>query len=238
MLQGQRIGAIVLMGGTGSRFGGDVPKQFVLLGDRRVYLHTLEAFKKIAFFDEILLVCHPGWIDTVADEVLGAKVVAGGKTRQESSYLGLQGFSSIPDIVCIHDAVRPFVSEKIIQENIAQAILHGAVDTCIPSADTLVYAPGGVKIVGIPKREEYLRGQTPQTFRFDLIWDAHQTAIKDGIVNSSDDCSLVLRRGHSVYVVTGSESNLKITTEYDLWTAQAKIFKPYQTLMEDPLFLQ
>ena len=125
-----------------------------------------------------------------------------------------------PDIVAIHDAVRPFVSEDLLKENVARAILHGAADTCIPSADTLVFAPGGERIEAIPKREEYLRGQTPQTFRFDWICEAHKEAIREGISNASDDCRLVLRRGLPIYVVRGSEGNIKITTEFDLMLAE------------------
>ena len=220
MYQGHRIGALILMGGDGCRFGGDVPKQFLMLGEKRIYLHTLDVFARSAIFDEILLVCHRDWISAVEDEAPGVRIIPGGATRQESSYLGLQGFSENPDIVAIHDAVRPFVSEDLLKENVARAILHGAADTCIPSADTLVFAPGGERIEAIPKREEYLRGQTPQTFRFDWICEAHKEAIREGISNASDDCRLVLRRGLPIYVVRGSEGNIKITTEFDLMLAE------------------
>ena len=215
MLQGYRVGAIILMGGSGSRFGGETPKQFLLLGDKRVYLHTLEAFEQTLLFDEILLVCHPSWVQMVAQEAPRATVIGGGQTRQESSFLGLQSFAIQPDIVCIHDAVRPFISLPILQENITQALLHGAVDTCIPSADTLVHAPQGRWISSIPKRAEYWRGQTPQTFHYSLLWNAHQVARASGMLHASDDCQLVLAQGHPVHIVLGSEENLKITTAFD-----------------------
>lgn len=220
MFEGQRIGALLLMGGEGSRFGGETPKQFLFLGGKRVYLHTLEALEKGAFFDEILLVCHPAWMGTVQQEVPHWAVLPGGATRQESAYIGLQGFESFPDIVLIHDAVRPFVSAPILQTNIEQAILHGAVDTCIPSTDTLVHSPSGKTILEIPPRQEYWRGQTPQTFRFSLIWEAHQSARKEGFT-STDDCSLVLKQGHLVQIVLGSEENFKITSSSDLCLAEA-----------------
>lgn len=214
MFDGKRIGAILLMGGEGRRFGSDVPKQFHLLGGKMVFRHALETFMSIGFFDEIVLVCHAEWLE----QLPGA--VAGGKTRQESSYIGLKAFIQKPDVVVIHDAVRPFVTERILRDNVEGAIRWGAVDTCILSADTLVHAPGGEVIVGIPKRADYLRGQTPQSFQMDLILGAHEKAMADGVENASDDCQLVLRFGKSVHVVKGEERNMKITSEFDLELAE------------------
>jgi 2-C-methyl-D-erythritol 4-phosphate cytidylyltransferase len=204
------------MAGIGSRFGGDIPKQFLFLRGKRVYLHTVDVFDKMGLFDEIVLVCHPDWQDLVAQEVPFATLVKGAATRQGSVHLGLKSFSKKPDIVLVHDAVRPFVSERVILNNISSALLYGAVDTCIASADTLVFAPRQDRIESIPKRESYLRGQTPQTFLFDLLIEAHESACLDGIAGVSDDCQLVLRRGHPVYVVPGEERNFKITTDLDL----------------------
>ena len=210
-----RVGAVLLMAGIGSRFGGEIPKQFLPLKGKRVYLHTLDTFVQTGVFDEIVLVCHPAWQDTVSQEAAIATVVQGAGTRQESAYLGLLGFVNRPDIVVMHDAVRPLVSQEILVNNISSALLHGAVDTCIASADTLVYAPQGDVIEAIPKRDHYLRGQTPQTFRFDLLLEVHVAARHDGVEAVSDDCQLVLRKGHPVHVVPGSERNFKITTDLD-----------------------
>jgi 2-C-methyl-D-erythritol 4-phosphate cytidylyltransferase len=112
------------------------------------------------------------------------------------------------------------VTETILRENVKRAIEAGAVDTCIPSTDTLVYAPGGERIAGIPKREEYLRGQTPQTFNYEWIVEAHERARQEGVCNATDDCGLVLRLGRPIYVVKGDEKNMKITTELDLLIAE------------------
>lgn len=223
MYRGHRIGAIILMAGVGSRFGGEVPKQFVLLKEKRVYLHTLDVFLKTGLFDEIVLVCHPDWQDVVAQEVAEITIVKGAQTRQGSVYAGLSGFSKKPDIIAVHDAVRPLVSEEIIRDNVSAAILYGAVDTCTPSADTLVFAPSGKTIESIPKRENFLRGQTPQTFCLDLLSEAHETARLEGILNASDDCQLVLRRGHPIHVVLGNDRNFKITTDLDLKLASVLI---------------
>lgn len=209
-----QIGAILLLGGEGARFGSAIPKQFHWLEGKRIYEHALKTLANSCLFDEILLVCHKDWIDLPYEGV-----VSGGKTRQESSYLGLKAFKKRPDIVLIHDGVRPFVTETILRNNVQGAIEWGAVDTCIPSADTIVHAPDGEFIDSIPKRKEFLRGQTPQTFRMDWILEAHQKALEDGIENATDDCQLILRLGRKVYVVPGDEQNIKITSEIDLFIA-------------------
>jgi len=218
MFQQNTIGALLLMGGEGRRFGSTIPKQFHLLSGKKIYRHALETFLTTGLFDEIILVAPLDWIAGAAHD--GVKTVAGGKTRQQSSYLGLKAFQTKPDIVLIHDAVRPFITERILRENVAGAIQWGAINTCIPSSDTLVHAPEGRAIASIPKREEYLRGQTPQTFRMDWILEAHEKAIADGIENASDDCRLVLRQGRAVHVVLGEEQNLKITSAFDLFLAE------------------
>jgi 2-C-methyl-D-erythritol 4-phosphate cytidylyltransferase len=215
MYQGCRIGAILLMAGQGSRLGGEIPKQFLVLGKKRVYLHTLDVFYQTKIFDEIVLVCHPDWLNIVAPP--SCTIVEGGKTRQESSYRGLKGFTQKPDIVVVHDAVRPFVSKEILLNNVSQAMKHGAVDTCIPSSDTLVYAPQGAMIERIPKREQYYRGQTPQTFHYDLLLEAHQATHTE---NASDDCLLVIERGRAVHIVLGDDRNFKLTTSFDIKLAE------------------
>lgn len=211
-----RVGAILLMGGEGRRFGGGIPKQFQLLGEKKVFTYALETLLSSGLFQEIVLVCHPDWM--VSHEA--ARTVPGGATRQQSSYAGLRAFAQKPDIVLIHDAVRPFVTQKILQANVRLAKEQGAVDTCIPSADTLVHAPDEKRLTAIPRREEYQRGQTPQTFRYDWIIEAHERALAEGIENVSDDCQLVLRTGRPVYIVQGAEQNIKITTEFDLSIAE------------------
>jgi len=220
MYQGYRIGAILLMGGSGIRFGGQIPKQFCFLGGKPLYRHALETFFESGVFDEIVLVCHPDWVKTIKDSP-ALRLTSGGSTRQESSRAGLKAFLQPPDLVLIHDAVRPFVTEKIIIANLDAAIAWGAADTCISTADTLVYAPKKDRIDSIPKREEFLRGQTPQTFRYNLIVEAHRRAKEVGLSNISDDCRLLLEMGTRVAVVPGSEENLKVTSEFDLRVAEA-----------------
>lgn len=217
--------AILLLAGTGLRFGSEIPKQFLRLAGKKVYLHTLETFLKTGLFQEIVLVCPAPWIPSVKEDLApysnsSIVIIEGGTTRQESSLRGLQACGEKTNTVVIHDGVRPFVSAEIIKENVAKAIEYGAVDTCIPSADTLVHTTDRKVIDTIPNRSEYLRGQTPQSFKYSLILQAHLNASNQGIFDNSDDCSLVLNSGHPVHIVSGSEENIKITSELDLSLAE------------------
>ena len=189
-------------------------------------------------FDEIVLSSPPDWIEFIRKHLpstsIPIQIIAGGSTRQESSYLGLQAFQ--PKVVVIHDAVRPFVSRKILADNVKAALQMGAVDTCIPSADTLVFAPEGDQIHSIPNRSHYLRGQTPQSFLHSLILDAHQKTIR---TNASDDCQLILDLKHPIAIAAGDEFNMKITSELDLALAEQifrlrcqEIRKPIRTSLE------
>lgn len=210
------------MGGMGSRFGSSIPKQFHRLAGKKVYLYALETFLSSQLFKEIILVCAENWIHEVQSELAEypfVRIVAGGASRQESSFKGLLACDPQTEIVVIHDAVRPFVSQEILKQNICCAEEFGAVDTCITSTDTLVHAPTK-RIESIPNRGEYFRGQTPQSFAYPLILQAHRLAWQEGIQNSTDDCSLVLRQKHPVHVVMGSEENIKITSELDLFLAE------------------
>ncbi len=208
------IKAIILMGGEGNRFGSTIPKQFVRLSGKEIYRHTLDVFLNSSLFDEIILVVHPDFLETVQSDVT---IVSGGRTRQESVYQGLLACGSETEYVVIHDAVRPFISQEILKKNIKAAMAHKAVDTCIPSADTIVHSQDGDQIENIPNRSHYLRGQTPQSFAYDLILKAHETTESK---NASDDCQLVLDLSHPVKIVEGSSDNIKITHELDLFLAE------------------
>ncbi|MBI5345738.1 MAG: bifunctional cytidylyltransferase/SDR family oxidoreductase [Chlamydiae bacterium] len=215
-----KISALLLMGGEGARFESSLPKQFHNISGKKVYLHTLDLFLSIDEIDEIILVCHKDWLKDVNQDIFSyPKVIAieGGNSRQSSSFEGLKKVSG--DFVIIHDAVRPFVTKEIVLNNIKLAIVHKAVDTCIPSADTLVNTQSSNVIHSIPNRSNFLRGQTPQTFQYDLIFNAHKKALEKNIQNCSDDCSLVLDEA-KVHVVMGDEHNIKITSQLDLFIAE------------------
>lgn len=215
------IKGILLMAGKGLRFGKEFPKQFQPLGSKKVYQWTLEKFLDSKLFEEIILVCAPDWISQVQQEIqmyANIRLVEGGNTRQESSYQGLLACGAKTTHVVIHDAVRPFVSNRILKENIAGAKKFGAIDTCIPSADTIVHTPDQKIIGAIPPRKEFMRGQTPQSFAYPLILEAHRKTTR---TNASDDCSLVCELGKPVHIVLGEEENLKITSPLDLLLAES-----------------
>lgn len=217
--------AIILLGGSSKRFSEDSLKQCQLLSGKKVYLHTLELFLKIPVFDEIILVVNKKCqmiVNQDIEQIKGhsIKVVLGGSTRQESSFKGLIACGKKTDYVVIHDAVRPLVDDKIIYNNIEKVLSCSAIDTCIPTADTLVMVKDHEQIIDIPDRRLFQRGQTPQSFQYSLIMQAHHTAAAQGIVDSTDDCQLVLKMGVPVHYVVGDESNIKITTELDLVIAE------------------
>lgn len=218
----KKIIAILLMAGEGTRFKDSVPKQFHKLSGKKIYQHTLDIFLKIPRIDKIILVCHKKNLQEVKEEALHPKimVIEGGLTRQESSYRGLLACGKDTNLVIIHDAVRPFVSERIILENIRLAEKGGAVDTCIETFDTIIKTEDQLSLTSIPKRSSLMRGQTPQTFRYETILKAHEMAQEEKVANSPDDCSLVLNMGQKVFIVKGEENNLKITTKLDLFIAE------------------
>ena len=220
-----QIHAIVLAGGDGNRFGGELPKQFVRLAGDPILLRTLRALGTTAV-DRVVVVSHPSWIDDSREVVAAAalavpvSVVAGGATRNESTRNGLLALEAEDDdVVLVHDAVRPLVPPEVIGRSI-EPILSGradATDTVIPSADTLVIVEGD-EVVEIPDRARYRRGQTPQAFRKSVLARAYEAAARAGDLSATDDCSLVLRHvpGARIVAVAGDEVNVKITTRIDL----------------------
>lgn len=219
------VSALLLASGSGLRFQDDLPKQFHYLSGKKIYLHTLEAFINIPSIEEIILVCPSCFLKQVEEEISSythkkIKIISGGRTRQESSYLGLLACNPLCTHIVIHDAVRPFVSKEIIEENISLCISYGACDTCIPSFDTIVHSKDKENIHDIPLRSEYYRGQTPQSFSYPLLKESHEKALEKGILDATDDCRLVLLNNHPIKLAKGSEENIKITTYLDLCYAE------------------
>jgi 2-C-methyl-D-erythritol 4-phosphate cytidylyltransferase len=220
-----QIHAIVLAGGDGNRYGGEMTKQFVRLAGDPILLRTLRRFGA-ARLDRVVVVSHPRWLDETrrlvgeADLGVEVRVVAGGATRNESTRNGIAALEAADeDIVLVHDAVRPLLPLEVIQRSV-EPIVSGraeATDTVIPSADTLVIVDGE-DVLEIPDRSRYRRGQTPQTFRVGVLKEAYAAAERAGDLAATDDCSLVLRYVPSARMlgVAGDEINLKITTRIDM----------------------
>lgn len=220
-----RIHAILLAGGDGNRFGAEMPKQFVRLAGEQILLRSVRGVAA-AGIDRLVIVSHPDWLAETEAVIAGAgltvptSVVAGGLTRNESTRNGLLSLQADnDDVVVVHDAVRPLVPLDVILRAI-EPVASGAADstdTVIPSYDTLVIVDGD-RVVEIPDRSRYRRGQTPQVFRKSVLTQAYETAAVVGDLAATDDCSLVLRHvpGARVVAVAGDEVNLKITTRIDL----------------------
>lgn len=211
----------MLLGGKGERFGGNVPKQFQHLGSLAVYEHALQTFAQSGFFDEIILVTERKIeISSALVGDIPCRNVLGGATRQQSSYQGINACPPDTDYVVIHDGVRPFVSESLLEQHVECVMRYHAVNTCIPSPNAINLVDGGISCKIFP-RETVMLGQTPQSFAYDLILEAHE---KTPTTNACDDCSLVLERGHKVHIVIGEQKNLKITSQLDLEFAKTLLY--------------
>lgn len=223
--------AIILAGGQGTRMGVvNQPKQFIDVYGKPIVVHTLEMFDAHLDIDSIAVVCLNDWHDELRRWIRKYDInkvrwiVSAGSTRQQSSFNGLKAVQneiSNEDIVVIHDSARPLVTSKIISNNIKAAIEYRAVDTVVPTSDTIVRSYDNVTISEIPVRKELFIGQTPQSFVYGDILTAHQNAEAIGINDSTDDCRLIMSQGGKVSLIEGDKLNFKITTMEDLLLLKA-----------------
>jgi 2-C-methyl-D-erythritol 4-phosphate cytidylyltransferase len=228
--------AIVLAGGRGTRMKLDTPKQYLKLAGRAVIEHTLDSLDHSGLFTGIVLVADGENIDSVRDEMSRKNlttpmtIVAGGSTRNESAYNGLAAVTDPDANVLIHDAVRPFIDTATLTRVIGALDTELAVDTAIPTADTIIRVTEDMYIDEIPKRDVLYRGQTPQGFKLSAIKAAYEKAIESGATNYTDDCSVFLafHPGAKVKVVLGDSTNMKLTDQTDLAIAD-KIFQLRKT---------
>lgn len=222
--------AIILAAGKGERFDEELPKQFAKLAGRSVIEHTISVFEKHKLIDEIYIVVNKDYFLTTKNIIQRAlfkkvtKILRGAETRQGSSRIGVLACDNKVEKILIHDSVRPFVDGNIITNIIEYLNKFSAVDVGIAPVDTIVEI-SDYKIKKIPKRNSLLRGQTPQGFRGPVIKKAHEMALNDGYVDFTDDCSLILNYNlGEIYVLKGSEYNIKITHPIDIHLAD-KIFQ-------------
>jgi len=216
---------MIVAGGMGRRFGGDTPKQYCLLAGVPLIVRTLRAFDGCGAIDCIVLVVPAGDISRVATTLLPdaglvkpVQLVAGGTSRQESVFNGLEHVPENVSLVAIHDAVRPLVTGACIASCIEGARYHGACIAALPVWDTLKRVEPGGSISETISRDRLWMAQTPQVFQLGLIREAHAAARRAGWTGT-DDAELVERIGAPVYVVPGSRINFKITTPDDLHAA-------------------
>ncbi|AVK63042.1 2-C-methyl-D-erythritol 4-phosphate cytidylyltransferase [Lactobacillus sp. CBA3606] len=228
------IYAQILAGGKGTRMGNvPMPKQFLSLADKPILIHTIEKFVLESRFDAILVVCPADWLSHTQDLVSKyvhderVHVVTGGSERNETlmkgiSYIRENYGSHDDDVVVTHDAVRPFITQRIINDNIEAVLKNPAVDTVVPAIDTIVQGTEN-QIEDIPVRSTMYQGQTPQSFNIKTLVDSYEALSAAQKETLSDSCKICLLAGQPVTMVRGENFNFKITTPYDLRVATALV---------------
>lgn len=219
--------ALIIAGGSGNRMGQDIPKQFMHVDNCPIIIHTLRAFQIHPDIDAIGVVCLNGWetvLQSYANQFSINKlkyIFRGGENGQESIFNGISGLREAgildEDLVLIHDAVRPLVSQDIISSNIAICKAYGYAITGIKCKEAILESGDGFTATTTIPRDKLIRTQTPQTFRLGNILRMHAEAEKKGITNSVASCTLVAELGAAeMHIVPGEEKNIKITTTEDL----------------------
>ncbi len=226
---------VLLAGGVGSRMGNEKPKQYLNIADRPIIIHTIEKFYINDKFEKILVLCPDQWIShtkNLIKKYIGETdrivVVAGGETRNETimnAIRYIEGEYEVDDdtIILTHDSVRPFVTHRIIEENIEYAGKYGACDTAVPSTDTIVQSEDGRIISTVPDRSRMYQGQTPQTFRLKKLKALYESLSAEEKEILTDAAKIFVMKGEDVYLVEGEVSNIKITYPYDLRVAETLI---------------
>ncbi len=231
------FGAIVA-GGVGSRMNEDIPKQFLKLGEKVILLYSIETFMSIDEFDMLYIGVHSEWFEytenlikehfpTNSDKI---KIVCGGKDRNDTIFNIINSIEnehgeSDDNIIITHDAVRVFVSKKIIEENIKTVKKYGACGTSIPVIDTIIVSDNSVVMNDIPSRDRLYQAQTPQSFNINLLKKHYYSLSEDEKAVLTDACKILLVRGEEVRMVEGDFLNFKITTKKDYMIAQSIVDK-------------
>lgn len=213
--------ALLIAGGIGQRMNMNTPKQFILVNGKPVIIYTLEAFQNNDNIDEIAVVCLKDWVDDLKSwaQKYGitklTTIVEGGATGMESLRRGMYALSEKyddEDIIVIHDAVRPLISEKIIDDNIEGVKKYGNAITVLPSNSALLYSENKLSSNRVVDRDLIANTQTPQSLRLGKFREIHLEALDKGIEDTVATCTLLVELGNTVYFVDGDEMNFKITT--------------------------
>ena len=228
--------AVICAGGIGSRMGNaEKPKQYLNVGGKPIILHTIEKFVVNEEFEKIIVLVPESWIsytkDIINKHLRGVEkieVMAGGSDRNSTimnaiNYIEEKFGLDDDTIIVTHDAVRPFVTHRIIMDNIKAAVKVGACDTVIPATDTIVESIDGEKISSIPDRSKVYQGQTPQSFRAKRLKELYLSLTAEEKAILTDAAKIYLLKGEAVHLVSGEVFNIKITYPYDLTVAETLI---------------
>lgn len=230
------IYAEILAGGKGTRMGNTaMPKQFLMLGDKPIFIHTVEQFLLNTKVEKILICTPKKWMaytnDTLKKYIVNREkivVVAGGASRNDTIMNGIKYIEdnyglNDDDVILTHDAVRPFLTQRIIDDNIEGALKYGATDTVVEAFDTIVHSKDGKIITDIPVRSEMYQGQTPQSFNIKLLKSFFESLTEEEKDILTDACKALVMKGTDVHLVRGEGYNMKITTQYDLKVANGLV---------------
>ncbi len=230
----KNVYGVVLAGGKGTRMGNvEKPKQFMEVGGKPIIIHTIEKFVVCQEFDKVLVLSPKQWINHTQDLIRkfipncdNVVVLEGGATRNETimnsiKYIDEQGCLDDETIIVTHDSVRPFVTHRILEENVKFAKEYGACDTVIPATDTIVESKDNQFITNIPDRSKMYQGQTPQTFRAKMLRELYNSLTDEEKTVLTDACKILVLKGEKIHLVDGEVFNIKITYPYDLRVAES-----------------
>ncbi|MCM1179157.1 MAG: 2-C-methyl-D-erythritol 4-phosphate cytidylyltransferase [Clostridium sp.] len=233
-MEASNVYGVILAGGKGTRMGNvEKPKQFMEIGNKPIIVHTIEKFIMNPEFEHVLVLSPKQWIKHTEDLIRKyipmddrIKVIEGGVTRNDTimnaiSYIERIGKLNDDTIIVTHDSVRPFVTHRILEENIKYAKEYGACDTVIPATDTIVESVDHQLISHIPDRSTMYQGQTPQSFRAKHLKAIYESLTVEEKEILTDACKILVIKGEHVHLVEGEESNIKITYPYDMRVAEA-----------------
>ncbi len=226
----------IVAGGIGSRMGQNImPKQFLELAGKPIVIHTIEKFLACPEIDYVIVGVHQEWIHLMNDLVdkyfpneKNLEIVAGGTNRNGTIKNIVDKAKAVygadeSTIFVTHDAVRPFLSLRIIRDNVKAAEEYGVCDTVVEATDTIVQSEDQIFISDIPVRKTMYQGQTPQSFKLDLFEEVYNSMTEEELNIVTDACKMFYLRGHNVKLVDGDVTNFKVTYPFDLKMAQTMI---------------
>ena len=226
--------AAILAGGHGTRMGAtDKPKQFQMLAEKPIFIHTIEKFSLMPEIEKVILLCPPEWVEAAKDMITNfalneekLAVIAGGSSRSGTIQNAIAWVEENYDVdestvLITHDSVRPFVTYRIIQDNIAALENCDACDTVIQASDTIVESLDGKSISNIPVRSNMYQGQTPQSFKLLALKEIYAQLSEDQEAQLTDACKAFVLCGKEVSLVEGEPFNIKVTYPVDLRIAHA-----------------
>ena len=225
--------ALIIAGGTGTRMGMDVPKQFITIDGKPILIYTMECFERHPMIDAIELVCLDGWQNIArkyAEKFRISKlknIVTGGASGQESIRNGVYALEhecEADDIVIIHDGIRPLIDESVLSDVIAKCQKYGNAVSSLPYNEQIFIIDDEISTTKYIPRETLRRVSTPQAYKYSLLLEKYKEAFekKIGIYGSSYTNTMMVELGVRLYFAAGSDKNIKLTTKDDL-----EIFKGY-----------